>query len=684
MVDRRTLLVGPRNFLLAESARPLIIAAMIVELGHFALILAFAVAVVQATIPLVGAHMGWRSWMVVAQPAATAQFFLILGAFVALTYAFVGSDFSLRLVTLNSHTDKPMLYKFSGVWGNHEGSMLLWVLILALFGACAAWFGNGLPQGLRARALAVQSAIGVAFLAFILFTSNPFLRLEFPPLNGQDLNPLLQDPGLALHPPFLYLGYVGLSMTFSFAVAALLEGKVSAAWGRWVRPWALAAWIFLTIGIALGSWWAYHELGWGGFWFWDPVENASFMPWLVATALLHSAIVVEKREALKSWTILLAILAFGFSLIGTFIVRSGILTSVHAFASDPSRGVFILLILGVFMGGALALYAARSGTMEANGVFSVASRESALVLNNVLLSVACFVVFIGTVWPLVAELAFDRKLSVGAPYFNAAFTPFMVGLAIALPIGAILPWKRARLGRSIKGLRGIAALAFAVGALAWAIQTGRTALGPVGIALGVWLVCGAVAELMLRAGRGNVGRRIRRLAMLPRADWGKAAAHAGLGVTFFGIAGLMAWELEDIRAVQVGESYRVGAYGITLSDVRRVQGPNYSAVQAEVAVSRNGRTLAWLYPEKRNYPVAGMPTTEAAIDSGSFRDVYVVVGDAQVGGGWAIRTYVKPFANWIWAGAAIMALGGCLSLTDRRHRVAAGSRRLPSNAVSSP
>ncbi len=654
---------------------------MIVELGHFALILAFAVAVVQAVVPLIGAQKGWRGWMAVAEPAASAQFFLTLGAFAALTYAFVGSDFSLRLVTLNSHTDKPMLYKLSGVWGNHEGSMLLWVLILTLFGACAAWFGKGLPPGLRARVLAVQSAIAVAFFAFILFTSNPFLRLEFPPLNGQDLNPLLQDPGLALHPPFLYLGYVGLSMTFSFAVAALIEGRVSAAWGRWVRPWTLAAWMFLTIGIALGSWWAYHELGWGGFWFWDPVENASFMPWLVATALLHSAVVVEKREALKSWTVLLAILAFGFSLIGTFIVRSGILTSVHAFASDPSRGVFILVILGVFIGGALAIYAARAGSMEAKGVFSMASRESALVLNNVLLSVACFVVFIGTVWPLVAELMFDRKLSVGAPYFNAAFTPFMVGLAIVLPIGAVLPWKRARLGRSIKGLWGIAALALAAGALAWAIQTDRSVLGPVGLALGVWLVCGAVSEMLGRTGRGDAASRARRLAALPRADWGKAAAHSGLGVALFGIAGLMAWEVDDIRAVQLGDSYEVGAYQITLEDVRRIQGPNYSAVQAEVSVARGGRMLARLHPEKRSYPVAGMPTTEAAIDSRSFRDVYVVIGDAQIGGGWAVRTYVKPFANWIWAGAAIMALGGCLSLSDRRHRIAAGARRTPSSAV---
>lgn len=396
---------------------------MITELGHFSLILAFLVAIIQAVVPMIGAQRRNAAWMAVAEPAAAAQFFLTLAAFGALMWAFVTSDFSLRLVVQNSHSAKPMLYKISGTWGNHEGSMLLWVLIVSLFGAMAAWFGGNLPPSLRARVLSVQAAIGVAFFAFILFTSNPFLRLAVPPFDGQDLNPLLQDPGLAFHPPFLYLGYVGLSMTFSFAMAALIEGRVDAAWGRWVRPWTLAAWIFLTIGIALGSWWAYYELGWGGFWFWDPVENASFMPWLLAAALFHSAIVVEKRESLKSWTILLAILAFGFSLIGTFIVRSGLLTSVHAFANDPERGVFILAILAIFVGGALTLYALRAGAMEARGVFGMVSRESALLVNNILLAVACFVVFVGTMWPLVAEMFLDRKLSVGPPFFNMAFTP---------------------------------------------------------------------------------------------------------------------------------------------------------------------------------------------------------------------------------------------------------------------
>ncbi len=655
---------------------------MITELGHFALILAFVVAIVQAIVPLIGAHKGWPGWMALAAPAASAQFLLTLGAFAALTYAFVVSDFSLRLVVMNSHTDKPMLYKISGVWGNHEGSMLLWVLSLTLFGACAAWFGNGLPPTLRARVLAVQSAVAVAFLGFILFTSNPFLRLAFPPLNGNDLNPLLQDPGLAFHPPFLYLGYVGLSMAFSFAVAALIEGRVDAAWGRWVRPWTLAAWLFLTIGIALGSWWAYYELGWGGFWFWDPVENASFMPWLIAAALLHSAIVVEKREALKSWTILLAILAFGFSLMGTFIVRSGIITSVHAFANDPERGVFILIILAIFMGGALTLYAVRAGAMEAKGVFGMVSRESALVLNNILLAVACFVVFIGTLWPLLAEIFMGRKLSVGAPYFNAAFTPFFVALAVILPIGAILPWKRARIGRAMRNLWGVLALAVAAGALAYAMQTGRSALGPVGLALAVWLVGGALTDIALRTGRGGLARRIRRLGTLPRADWGKAVAHSGLGITMFGIAGLMAWEAEDIRVAKVGESFVVGSYEIALNDVTRAEGPNYSAIRADMSVIRNGREVSRLYPEKRSYPVTQMPTTEAAIDNGFFRDVYLVIGDAQADGGWAVRTFIKPLANWIWAGSIIMALGGCLSLSDRRFRVAAGARKpAPAGAV---
>ncbi|NDV98142.1 heme lyase CcmF/NrfE family subunit [Salipiger sp. PrR002] len=645
---------------------------MITEFGHFALILAFFVACVQAVVPMIGAHKRWPGWMAVAEPAATAQFLLVALSFGALMHAFITSDFSLRLVVLNSHSAKPLIYKISGVWGNHEGSMLLWVLILSLFGAMAAWFGGNLPPTLRARVLSVQAAVGVAFFAFILFTSNPFLRLAVPPFDGQDLNPLLQDPGLAFHPPFLYLGYVGLSICFSFAVAALIEGRVDAAWGRWVRPWTLLSWLFLTIGIALGSWWAYYELGWGGFWFWDPVENASFMPWLLAAALLHSAIVVEKREALKSWTILLAILAFGFSLIGTFIVRSGVLTSVHAFATDPQRGVFILGILVFFTGGALTLYAARAGIMQAKGVFGIVSRESALVVNNILLAVACFVVFTGTLWPLVAEMLFGRKLSVGAPFFNMAFTPFMILLGLVLPIGGLLSWKRGKIGRALRQLVPALILAVALAGLAWAMQTGRSLMGPIGVFLGTWLVAGAITDLISRIGRTRDWSRLMRL---PRADWGKAVAHGGLGITMLGIAGLMAWQQEDIRVAQVNQPFTVGAYELELLDVQRVQGPNYFSDMGEVSLRKNGEEIAHLYPEKRNYPVAKMPTTEAAIDGGVLRDVYVVLGDAQAGGGWTMRVYIKPLANWIWGGAILMALGGALSLSDRRFRVAAGARK---------
>ena len=645
---------------------------MVNEIGHFSLLLAFCVALIQATIPLYGAHKGRIDLMAIAESAANLQFALLLAAFSALTHAFVTSDFSVKLVVLNSHSLKPMLYKITGVWGNHEGSMLLWVLILSLFGASASWFGANLPVILKTRVLSVQGAIGVAFLAFIIFTSNPFERVQIPPFDGQDLNPLLQDPGLAFHPPFLYLGYVGLSMAFSFAVAALIEGKIDAAWGRWVRPWTLAAWIFLTIGIALGSWWAYYELGWGGFWFWDPVENASFMPWLLAAALLHSAIVVEKRETLKSWTILLAILAFGFSLIGTFIVRSGVLTSVHAFANDPERGFFILIILGFFMGGALILFSFRSGAMESHSVFSLASRETALISNNVLLAVSAFVVFLGTIWPLVAELFFDRKLSVGPPFFNAAFTPFMILLGLLLPLGSNLSWKRASIMKTVNKFLAVFALCICFSGFIWSIQTGQSLIGPIGVFLGSWIVMGAIIDLLSKLGNS---RSMRRLIFLPRADFGKFFAHAGLGVTMFAIAALSSWEKEDIRVVSIGSSWKLGSYELKLDDVVEVRGPNYFSTMGIIPVSKEGSELITLRPEKRNYPIAQMPTTEAAIDYRISRDLYVVLGDQQSENAWTVRTYLKPFANWIWGGCAMMALGGILSLTDRRLRIAAGSKR---------
>jgi cytochrome c-type biogenesis protein CcmF len=655
---------------------------VIVELGHLALILAFLVAAVQAVVPLVGAHRGWADWMRVAVPAASVQLALTAFAFLALMWAFVTSDFSVRLVAENSHSMKPMLYKVAGTWGNHEGSMMLWMLILTLFGAMVAWWGENLPPALKARVLGVQATIAVAFFAFILLTSNPFVRLPAPPFDGNDLNPLLQDPGLAFHPPFLYLGYVGLSMAYSFAIAALLEGRVDAAWARWVRPWTLLAWVFLTIGIAFGSIWAYYELGWGGWWFWDPVENVSFMPWLVSCALLHSAIVVEKRDTLKSWTILLAILAFSFSLVGAFIVRSGVITSVHSFANDPERGVFLLLILGAFIGGSLVLYAWRAPVLKSDAVFATVSRESGLVVNNLLLVVATFVVFVGTVWPLGVETLTGRKVSVGAPFFDLAFTPFMIAIAMVLPPLALLPWKRGSLGRALRQLRGALALALALGVLAWTVQTGRSALAPVGAALAAWLVFGAFTEIAerIRLGRAPLPETIRRAVNLPRADWGKALAHSGLGVTIFGVAAITAWATEDIRVALPGERFPVGAYELRLDGVAHARGPNYDADRATVTVLRDGREITTLHPEKRLYDVQRMGTTEAAIDRGLTRDLYVALGEPQ-GDGWALRTYVKPFSNWIWLGAMIMAAGGVVSLTDRRYRVGAPARRAPRAAV---
>ena len=654
---------------------------MTAELGHFALILAFTVALVQMVVPMIGAQKGWVNWMDLAVPASILQVLLTALSFGALIWAFVVSDFSLQLVAANSYSAKPLIYKITGTWANHEGSLLLWVLILTIFGSMVAIFGRNLPKPLKARVLSVQAAIAVAFFAFLIFTSNPFLRLAVPPLDGQGMNPLLQDMGLALHPPFLYFGYVGLSMSFSFAVAALIEGKVDAAWARWVRPWTLGAWVSLTLGIALGSWWAYYELGWGGWWFWDPVENSSFMPWLIGTALLHSAIVVEKRESLKTWTVLLAILAFSFSLIGTFIVRSGVLTSVHAFANDPERGMFILGILAVTIGGSLTLFALRASSLQSKGVFSLVSRESSLVVNNILLMVATFVVFVGTTWPLFSEMIFGRKLSVGAPFFNMAFTPFMIVLVMLLPIGAILPWKRAQLKRAMRPVWGAVALSVALGSLVLVLQTGTRMMAPVGLALAAWLVLGSMADITARIRLGKVPLRdsLRRWVNLPRADHGKMLAHMGLGLTVFGIAAITAWESEDIRVAKIGDRYSIygpiTTYDIRFDEVREFRGPNYSVTQGVFSVFVGDKQIATLRPEKRVYTASRMPTTEAAMDIGITRDIYLVIGDPQDDGGFAVRSYVKPFVNWIWLGAVVMSFGGVLSLTDRRLRVAVGARR---------
>ncbi len=651
---------------------------MINELGHFALVLAFAVSIAQSIIPMWGAHKGYAEPMRFAQPAAITAFLLVGLSFAALTHAFLNSDFSLKVVASNSHSLKPLLYKISGVWGNHEGSMLLWVLILTLFGGLVAALGNAIPPELKARTLAVQGMVGVAFLAFILFTSNPFDRLPFPPEDGSGLNPLLQDPGLAFHPPFLYLGYVGLSMPFSFAVAALIEGRVDAGWARWVRPWALAAWSALTIGIALGSYWAYYELGWGGWWFWDPVENASFMPWLVATALLHSVIVVEKRGTLQSWTILLAIIGFSLSLVGTFIVRSGIITSVHAFANDPERGVFILAMLGLAVGGSLILYTWRAPQLRSDAVFSTMSRESALVLNNLLMSVSCAVVFIGTLYPLMVELATDgeSKISVGAPFFDLAFAPLMVLVLLVMPIGTALPWKRGDLPKAMTRIWPAVLLAFCVGTVFAMLRWGGPILAPFAIMLAFWAIFGVLADLgeRVKLGRAPISESLRRLANLPRSVWGQAIAHIGFGATAFGVAAITAWASEDIRTANAGDMIPLSTYEIRFDGVTIENGPNFRSDIGRFTIFEGGEEVGRISSETRFYPVQNAYTTEAGIRASLVEDVYVSLGDKQSNGSWAIRSYVKPYANWIWLGALIMTLGGLLSLSDRRHRVGAPTR----------
>lgn len=646
---------------------------MITELGHFALVLALVVACVQMSVPLLGAHKGEPSLMRLAVPAALAQFFLIGIAFLALLHAFLVSDFSVALVTRNSHIDKPLLYKISGVWGNHEGSMLLWVLILALYGALVAWFGKNLPEGLRARVLAVQGALSIAFLAFILFSSNPFERVFPAPFEGNGLNPLLQDPGLAFHPPFLYAGYVGFSMTFSFAIAALLEGRVDASWARWVRPWTLAAWTALTIGIGMGSWWAYYTLGWGGFWFWDPVENASLLPWLAGTALLHSAIVAERRDALKGWTVFLAILAFSLSLVGTFLVRSGVLTSVHAFATDPARGVMILGIIIVFVGGGLTLYALRAPLLKAGGVFAPISREGALVLNNLLLTASAATVFVGTLYPLFLEALGGPKITVGPPFFNMSFAPLVIPLLLLVPFGPLLNWKRGDVLAASQRLMVAGLMAIAACILALAIHGKGPWLAPLGVGLAVWLVVGSLSEISFRLMlfRLPLRQSLMRARNLPRASWGMALAHAGVGIMLMGVVGVTAWREELVTALKPGESATLGTYTLTLRSVGMYDGPNYEAVRGEIAVARAGRDVAVMRPEKRRFPTEGQEKTEAAIRTDGFADLYLVLGEANAQGAWTLRAYRNPFAPWIFAGALIMALGGLVSLTDRRYRVGA-------------
>ena len=651
---------------------------MTVELGHFALVLALAVALWQMLVPFYGAWRGDIALMEQGRMASVAQLALILVSFAALTNAYIVSDFSVLNVADNSHSAKPLIYKISGVWGNHEGSMLLWVLILALFGASVAIFGNHLPPSLRARVLSVQASIGVAFLVFILFASNPFLRLAQPPVEGNGLNPILQDPALAFHPPFLYAGYVGLSISFSFAVAALIEGKVDAAWARWVRPWTLLSWALLTIGIAMGSWWAYYELGWGGFWFWDPVENASFMPWLISTALLHSAIVVEKRGALKIWTILLSILAFSLSLMGAFLVRSGVLTSVHAFAVDPERGLYILIILGIFVGGSLTLFAARAPSLKAGGLFAPASREGGLVLNNILLCAATASVFIGTLYPLALESITGEKISVGPPYFNLTFGPIVLPLLLLMPLGPLLTWKRADLsGLPRKLFWPLLLTAVVVAGLAMATQRGPW-LAPFAIGIGAWAVFGSFKDVAQRTGLGkaNVATAFARFRGLPLSAHGTALAHAGMGILVIGVVLLTVWKEEHILAMKPGDKVNVAQYTVTYKGEEPLKGANFDGTQGRFNVAVGEREVASIVSEKRFFKPSGMPTTEVGLVQGFFGDLYVVLGDDMGNGVRNVRASYNPMATWIWLGATIMFLGGFLSLSDRRLRIGVPQKAL--------
>ena len=653
---------------------------MIAEIGHFALILALAVALLQATIPLIGAQRGNAAWMSFSGPASAAQFLCVAIAFAALTHGYATSDFSLVNVAKNSHSLKPMLYKIAGVWGNHEGSLLLWTTILALFGMAVTLFGGNLPPALRARALAVQAMIAVGFLLFILLTSNPFARLAQPPWEGNDLNPILQDPGLAIHPPLLYLGYVGYSIVFSFAAAALVGGRIDAAWARYARPWGLFAWIALTLGIAMGSYWAYYTLGWGGFWFWDPVENASLMPWLAGTAFIHSAAVMEKREALKVWTIFLAILAFSLSLLGTFLVRSGVLTSVHAFASDPERGVFILAILVLFIGGALALFALRAGSLPVGGLFAPISREGALVVNNLLLSACCFTVVVGTLYPLALEAFNGDKISVGAPFFNTVLIPVALPLALLMPIGQMLAWKR---GDAKAALQRLFA-AFALGVLAAAALGawfGTPWLSIVAAGVAIYLIVGGLGELVIRAKPRGVPLRLAlpRLLGLPLSAFGAAIAHAGMGATLLGLAAT-GWGVESIVTMNPGEYQQVGPYVIGVESQSARPGPNYTESYAVMAVRSGGEVVARIEPSKRYYQARKMARTEAGIVTLGLGQVYAALGDAQDNGGIDVRLYYKPLVTLIWIGALIMAFGGALSLADRRLKIGVARRTVAAGA----
>jgi cytochrome c-type biogenesis protein CcmF len=638
---------------------------MLPELGHFALIVALFIAIVLGTLPIIGAARGQVAWMALARPAAQALFVFVAIAFFSLMACFAQGDFSVVNVAANSNSELPLAYRIAATWGSHEGSMLLWVFMLAGWALAVSLLSGRLPLAMVARVLGTMGFVSVGFLLFVLLTSNPFERLSPAALDGRDLNPLLQDPGMVIHPPMLYMGYVGFAVAFSFAVAALLAGRFDAAWARWSRPWTTAAWACLTLGIAIGSWWAYYELGWGGWWFWDPVENASFMPWLAGTALLHSLAVAEKRGAFKAWTVLLAIAAFSLSLMGTFLVRSGVLTSVHAFATDPARGTFILVFLGLVIGGSLALFAWRAGRVGFGGRFERVSRETLLLGNNVLLAAATGAVMLGTLYPLALDALGLGKISVGTPYFEAVFVPLMAPVVLLMVVGPLARWKAASLAEIAQRLRW-PALASAVAALALPLAMGHFSIGvALGLFLAAWVFSGTAVLLLQRSRSGGA-----QLLRSGRSFWGMVLAHVGVGVFIVGVTLVRGYETERDVKMSPGDHVEVGGYRFTFQGVAEANGPNYVAVRGRVQVQRDGDSPFFMHPEKRQYKVSQMPMTEAAIHAGLTRDLYVSLGEPLDDKTWTLRIQHKPFVDWIWGGALLMALGGLLTVADRRYRIA--------------
>jgi len=643
---------------------------MVPEIGHFALILALLISVVQAALPIAGAARGDRVWMAVARPAARGQAFFVTLAYLCLVASFINNDFSVLNVATNSNSQLPLEYRIAASWGSHEGSLLLWVLMLSWWTLAVAQFSKHLPDEMMARVIGVQGFVSVGFLLFMLTTSDPFDRLFPPAPDGRDLNPLLQDPGMVFHPPMLYMGYVGFSIAFAFAIAALLGGKLDAAWARWSRPWTTLAWCFLTIGIALGSWWAYYELGWGGWWFWDPVENASFMPWLVGTALIHSLAVTEKRGSFKSWTVLLAISTFSLSLLGTFLVRSGVLTSVHAFATDPKRGVFILGFLVVVIGASLALFAWRAPKVGLGGKFETVSRESLLLMNNVLLAVACASVLLGTLYPLFLDALNLGKISVGPPYFDAVFVPIMAPLVFLMGIGPIARWKKAELPDLAQRLKWALGVSLATALIVPLIAGRWTPMIAFGLFLAFWVIASAAVNVKERV-RHIKGGLWERLRVQGRSYWGMHLAHLGVAVFIIGVTLVKGYEVERDVRMDIGDSVTVNDYAFKFEGTKEIRGPNYTGARGSVEVTKNGRYIEHLYPEKRIYNVQQMPMTEAAIDSSPLGDLYVSLGEPVANGAWSVRVYHKPFITWIWGGCVLMALGGLVAISDRRYRLLA-------------